>query len=180
MSKGPWKPETKQKHKAPPRRHSRPPVKPPEGDEPVHHGEPVDNSSASHIKPLPLFAGGDAPLPGGEDAPAGDADPAAPAFDEAKIKAGIGKVFCTTVAGVASMLNHALRNSAYQVHFEPVEPEMGELWAEFAFPVLKMHMPDLEKNPHMTLVTMTIFILSGKIRVTRKEVKPNDAANGNA
>ena len=160
MSKGPWKPETKSKHG------KRPAVKP------VVFEDPDKPAPASSVPP-PL-----APLSspsGSGGGPAGDGAAPQPApgvvFDESKIKGGLGTAFCSVTQGLAALINHLLRSSRYEVEFTPVEPEMGALWAEFAFPVLKLHLPDLEKNPHLVLVLMTGMILSGKIRIKTREVK---------
>lgn len=162
MSKGPWKPETKSKHR------SRPPVKPiKEAD---FNAQPA-NKGAGIPPPLPPISGPGEGSPVGETV--GSPGSGAVVFEEGKIKGGLGKAFCSITQGLAAVSNHFLKNSKYEIEFTPVEPEMGDLWAEFAYPVLKLHLPDLEKNPHLVLVMMTGLILSGKIRIKTKEVKPN-------
>lgn len=98
-------------------------------------------------------------------------------FDETKIKGGLGKAFCTATQGIANVTNYVLRNTPYRIEFSPVETEEGELWAEFAYPVIKSRLPDLEKNPVTVLVIMTGMILSGKIRIKKKEIPTNDGNN---
>src|SRR5437868_6988719 len=66
---------------------------------------------------------------------------AAATFDDTKLKAGLGKTFCSTTQGIANLLNLMLSRTGLVVEFEPVEPEQGELWAEFALPVLKLWFP---------------------------------------
>lgn len=156
MSKGPWKPESKTKNKF-----KRAAIKPLSEKESVIPAA-VD-APPSGPQPLPIF-GAPSSTDGGIPAANGPV-----VFDETKIKGGMGKVFISATAGIAAILNGALKNTQYTVEFEAVQPEEGDLWAEFAFPVLKMHLPNMEQNPHTVLAVMTVAILSGKIRVTKKE-----------
>lgn len=157
MSKGPWKAESKAKNKF-----KRAAIKPLTDKDGAAIPSATLDPLPSGPQPLPVF--GATPGEPGAIPPAGGA-----LFDETKIKGGMGKVFCSMTAGLAAILNGALKNTQYTVEFEPVDPAEGDLWAEFAFPVLKMHLPNLEQNPHTVLAVMTVAILSGKIRFTKKE-----------
>lgn len=96
-------------------------------------------------------------------------------IDPLKIKEGLGKTFCSATQGLANITNYFLRSTPYRVEFTPVAPEEGETWAEFAYPVIKSKLPDLENNPVTVLVIMTGLILSGKIRVHNKQQEAPNA-----
>lgn len=178
MSKGPWKPETKQKHKAPPPRHKRPPVAlEPDG---IMIDPPASRPAPDQPAPLPLIGAPDTAAPGLEAAPA--AAGGQPVFDEAATKKAIGATFCGLVkspiiANVASRITVPL--GIGEVEFEPVEPETGETWAESAYPCWKLIMAKYADSPWSVLAVTTATILVSKMKTKKKEVHLNVVTDGN-
>lgn len=82
----------------------------------------------------------------------------------------LGKTFCSTTDGIARAINGMLKNSSVRIEFEPVSPEEGELWGTFALPVLKEYFPKLQEDPKITLVVMTVMILGGKVKISKKPI----------
>lgn len=163
MSKGPWK---KKRFK-----------------ETLADAPPTDSVRATATPgaippPLPPLGGlgTDEPKETGTDAPG--SGPGA-SLDETRLKAGLGKAFCSVTKGLAAFLNTVLKNSAYQIELIAVEPEEGDLWAEFALPVFKDLFPKFQEDPKVALMVITGLILSGKIRIIKKQKEVSNAGTEN-
>ena len=150
MSKGKW---IKNRNKDEIKSTAVPTTAPP--NPPELKKDPIDT-------PLPPFSS--SPLPS-------LADIKAPLMDESKLKAGLAKTFCSTTQGLARSLNFIIEKSGYVIEFSVPSAEEGELWAEFALPVLKQWFPKLETQPGVTLCVVSGLILSGKIHLKKKGIK---------
>lgn len=96
------------------------------------------------------------------------------------LKSSLGGAFCSTVQGLANLVNYGLRNSPYRVEFTPVDSAEGEVWAECALPVFKAYFPKLQEDPKVLLVVVTVMILSGKIKIKKVEVHNVGNSNGSS
>lgn len=132
------------------------------------HVSPVP---AKEPPPLPPIAPPE-PVPSVVAPPPPIVPVAAPSSDE-KLKDGLAKVFCSATKGLANGLNLALKTTDYEILIDDVSEGESVLWAEFALPVLKTWMPNLQAEPMKACAVFTILILSGKIKVKKKEVSPN-------
>lgn len=129
--------------------------------------KPVESELPPPLPPM----GGTNPPPMG----VGSAPSAAPVGGPSlsALKPGVGKTFCSVVNALPYWLEKVA--PGYQFAVEPVTSDEGELWAEFALPVIDKWMPKFKESPEYALATITVVMLAGKIRVTKKVV-----AHGNA
>lgn len=132
-------------------------------------------SGPQPLPPLPKITEPAAPVSAPVTAPA-------PTLNDDKLKEGLAKVFISGTDGLAKGVNLVLDyfpDSDFEIEFERVSEGEGALWAEFAFPVLKEYLPNMQNRPVQALTFFTIAILSGKIKRKKKENKNNEQANGN-
>lgn len=166
MSKGPWK-----------KRKNSPDVDPGiklDSPAPILNG---DSHPSDILPPLPPLSplGSASPNPG---PPAGGApSPAAPFMDSNKL--GIAKVFVSSTKAVENILNLSFSWSPYSFQLKEVSQEEGELWAEFALPVLKKYFPKFEQQPEWVLAVVTVGILGGKLKIIKRVTEaPNVGSEG--
>ncbi len=171
MSKGPWKNKQK-KIKV----NVDPPPRPTDEKKPT--GDVFKNGFSDVPPPLP-------PLPPLEPTitPASAADKATPvtAFDTNALKSGVAKTFVSVTKAApywANLVSEKL-NFDVRFEFEVVAPEEGELWAEFAWPVIEKYMPKFKESPEYALMIVTAGILAGKIRVKKREETNHDEPHAN-
>ncbi len=96
-------------------------------------------------------------------------------LSDQKLKEGLASVFQSGTAGLANAVNLVIKGTLYRVEFSPPSDGESALWSEFALPVLKQYMPDLQNSPVKTLVVFTAIILSGKITIVKKQMEVQDA-----
>ncbi len=107
--------------------------------------------------------------------------------DVTALKSGLGKTFVSVTKALPYWANVVTDAAKLNLKFEidTVSPEEGDLWAEFAFPVLDKYMPRFKESPEYALAIITGGILLGKLRIKKKvtvyEQRPDDnAATGGA
>ena len=170
MSKGPWK----KKNRAPGATQSPAPDVPKETPKIEPKAEPSifefgsKGAPSEAPPPLPPMSGptiAPNPIPvGGGAAGVGSSLQA--------LRPGVSKTFCSVVNALPYWLEKIAPR--YEFSIETMTADEGDLWAEFVLPVVDKWMPKFKDSPEYALVTITLVLIGGKIRVKKRiEAVPN-------
>lgn len=92
--------------------------------------------------------------------------------DQVALKSGVAKTFISVTKAAPYWANLGAEAANLKVRFEleTVSAEEGELWAEFAWPLIERYMPKFKESPEWALAVITVSILAGKVRIKKREV----------